>query len=112
MSSVDKEQLIRVREFLTEHPDAARKFFEENPDALRQLTGDTTGKVQESGGNSLAGKRLSKSLPWFKETNKENGSSVVFDWYNNNGFSNYLMLAALAFSIQLLITLICIFFYK
>jgi len=109
MGTVDKEQLFKVRAFLTEHPEEAKKFFEANPEALKGLTGGMVSQKQTEensnglqSGNSMGGKQLAKSLP---------GIPKMFTW-DDNGFSNYLMLAVLAFSIQLIITLICIFFYK
>lgn len=101
MSSVDKESLLKVRRFLTEHPDEARKFFEENPEVLKKLTNEDSQDTMQSG-NSMGGNQLTKSLP---------GVPKMFEW-DDSGFSNYLMLAVLAFSIQLIITLVCIFFYK
>ena len=105
MGSVDKEQLMRVREFIKDHPEEAKKVFEENPDALQKLTGNEFSDNKSNnleGGNSMGGNQLTKSIP---------GVPKMFDW-DNNGFSNYLMLAVLAFSIQFIITLVCIFFYK
>ena len=57
--------------------------------------------------NSIGGKSLSLSLP--------GGMAKMLPPDNSNGpsgFSNYLTLAGLAFAIQLVVTLICIFFYK
>ena len=109
MGTVDKEQLLKVRNFLAEHPEAAKKFFEENPEALQKLTGEVENNSNNlegnsRGGNSMGGKQLVKTMPGAKIPR-------MFEW-DEQGFSNYLMLAALAFSIQLIITLICIFFYK
>ena len=104
MSSVDKEQLLKVREFLENHPEEAKKFFEKNPEALEKLTGEMTSQnsVNNSNSNSIAGKQLLKA---------KSNIPRMFSW-DEQGFSNYLMLAVLAFSIQFIITLVCILVYK
>ena len=112
MSSVDKEQLERVREFLKENPYEARRLISEQPELFDTLLGNQNNQgnqnaqsnSQSMGGNSMGGKQLVKMTPGAKIPR-------MFDW-DEQGFSNYLMLAVLAFSIQLIITLICIFFYK
>ena len=94
------EALKGDRIFLTKlgsHPEDLKEF---------EAKISTTSSFQEenSGEHSMGGVKLTKSKP---------GVPMMFDWgNNNNGFSNYLMLAGLAFSIQLVLTLICIFFYK
>lgn len=109
MGSVDKEQLERVREFLKENPYEARRLISENPELFNQLLGEQNNQNAQSnsqsmGSNSMGGKQLVKIGAGPKIPR-------MFDW-DEQGFSNYLMLAALAFTIQFIITLICIFFYK
>ncbi len=117
MSSTNKEQLERVREFLKENPYQARQLIREQPELFNDLLGNNENKngaseqpamsnsnSQSMGGNSIGGKQFVKTMPGAKIPR-------MFDW-DEQGFSNYLMLAVLAFTIQFVITLICIFFYK
>lgn len=118
MSSANKEQLERVREFLKENPYQARQLIREQPELFNDLLGNndtnassmsaqptmSNSNSQSMGGNSIGGKQFVKTMPGAKIPR-------MFDW-DEQGFSNYLMLAVLAFTIQFIITLICIFFYK
>ena len=103
MGTVSKEELERVREFFTTNPEGAKKFLAEHPEILSAIrngnlaNGENVGKMS---GNSYGGTQFSKALPWMKDNSER------------NGFSNYIALAIFAFVIQLLVTLICIFFYK
>ena len=110
------EKLKKIRMYLngTENPDpkivAGIYKVINGSDGFSQPTSANSQSLNSSsnsasrGGNSLGGKQLTKAIP---------GIPKMFSWdENNQGFSNYLMLAILAFSIQLIITLICIFFYK
>ncbi len=111
MNTVDKDELEKLRKFFSEHPEEARKFISENPDLLNYINknsnnnqGNNSVSESKSESHSYGGVVRTKSIP---------GIPRMFDWDDNNqGFSNYLMLSILAFSIQFIITLICIFFYK
>ncbi len=116
MSSADKEQLERVRAFLKNNPYQARQFISAHPELFNEMLGSaqsnqtsqenqvSQSNSQSMGGNSMGGKQFVKTMPGAKIPR-------MFDW-DEQGFSNYLMLAVLAFTIQFIITLICIFFYK
>ena len=69
-----------------------------------QNTGAET--FANSGGESMSGKTLAKSIPGIPKMYEDPAP------YREAGFSNYIMLASLAFVIQFVVTLICIFFYK
>lgn len=101
MGTVNKEQLQKIKDFFENNPDEARKFLEENPKILEVLNGNI---LDNQSGNTMGGKQLAKTMPGTKIPR-------MFDW-DDNGFSNYITLAVLAFVIQFAITLICIFFYK
>lgn len=112
MSSTDKEQLQKVKEFLKNNPYEARRLISENPELFDTLLGNQNNQGNENtqsnsetmGGNSLGGQQLVKHAQGSK-------IPMMFDW-GDKGFSSYIMLAVLAFVIQFAITLICIFFYK
>ena len=110
MNSVDKEKAQLVRDFFKNHPEAAKDIVKENPKILEWLATSAPTHVEES---SQANSRNSNSMGNKQLVKNMSGAKIprMFDW-DDNGFSNYLMLAILAFSIQLIITLICIFFYK
>ena len=109
MGSVNKEQLIKVREFLKSHTNEARELLKENPEILNSLrsndnNGSNSFNSNLSNEKSMGGKQLTKSIP---------GIPKMFNWSDDqSGFSNYITLAVLAFVIQFVITLVCIFFYK
>ena len=110
MKAVNKLKVI-----LEKNPEAARELLK-NPEVanwlkMRQERFDYDNYDENSmNGNSRGGKQLVKAIPGIAEKYKSE-DQPLFDG-NEHGFSNYVMLAGLAFSIQLIITLICIFFYK
>ena len=65
------------------------------------------GDSNSMGESSIGGKTLVKTIPGIPKMYADDNNQT-----NTNGFSNYLTLAGLAFAIQLVVTLICIFFYK
>ena len=69
-------------------------------------TSQENNSVQESNGIGSDGQVKGNSL-----TKAKPGVPRMFDW-DSNGFSRYFVLAGFAFVIQLIVTLICIFFYK
>jgi len=101
MGNVDKEQLIKVRNLFRENPDLAKEIIKSDPSLMNMIATNSQQESQSVNGvSNTKENQLTKSIP---------GIPKMFD---DNGFSNYLMLAILAFSIQFIITLICIFFYK
>ena len=111
MSKEQIENLEKVKKFLLENPEAAKQLFENDPTIKAMIApkeevpvtlfGGPT-NTMDSAGNGIGGQRKSLSIP---------GRANLYD-NNQNGFSNYFMLAIFAFVIQFAITLICIFFYK
>lgn len=91
----EKENFKLLRGLIKENPDLARTIIEGDPQLRSLLMTNSAGR-----NNS---KRMTKAIP---------GIPQMYEYENRNGFSNYLMLAVLAFVIQTVITLICILFYK
>ena len=73
-----------------------------NDDVVPAISFGTPANSFDSSANGIGGQRKSLAIP---------GRGNMLD-NNQNGFSTYLLLAILAFTIQFLIVLICIFFYK
>jgi len=73
-----------------------------NTDEVPAISFGAPANSFNSSANGIGGQRKSLAIP---------GRSNMID-NNQNGFSTYLLLAILAFTIQFLIVLICIFFYK
>ena len=109
MGNVDKERMQIIRDFFRNHPDAAKEFVKKNPGVIEWLSGND---LNQKTGNPVS-QASSQNFEKGKRLTKANGLPMMFNWdKNDGGFSNYVMLAILAFSIQFIITLICIFFYK
>ena len=105
-----KEALEKARYFLINNPEEAMKLIKSSPELREMLSGlNSNSEAQKTDansqdGNSLSGNKLSHAIP---------GVPMMYNWDDKqNGFSNYLLLSILAFLIQFIITLICIFFYK
>lgn len=91
--SISKEDLKKVRDFIKNNPERAYEIVKSSPELLNMLQ-------VNSGVSQTKSNQLTKSIPGIPKM------------YDENGFSNYALLAFIAFAIQFAITLICIFFYK
>lgn len=90
--SISKEELKKIRDFIKNNPEKAYEIVKSSPELLNML--------QTNGSSQNKSNQLTKSIPGIPKM------------YDENGFSNYALLAFIAFIIQFAITLICIFFYK
>lgn len=95
--SNESEKLKAIRDYIASHPEEARKIIEE----LQNI--DIVDFSNQNSSNNISGQRKTLSTAVGR---------AYTDDKNNQGFSNYLLLAIFAFTIQFIITLICIFFYK
>ncbi len=111
MGEITKDKVEIIKDFFNNHPEAAEEFIKENPGVLEWLSKNAFNQSQANSqslqsGNSVGSntysKQLTKSIP---------GVPKMFNW-DENGISNYITLAFLAFLIQLAVTIICIIFYK
>jgi hypothetical protein len=95
--SAESEKLKTIRDYIASHPEEARKILEE------LQSSNIVDFSNQNSSNSMGGQRKTLSTAIGR---------AYADDKNNRGFSNYLLLAIFAFTIQFIITLICIFFYK
>ncbi len=89
-----KEMLEKLREKANQ--DSNSSTLADNPFSGLGNSGQTNGS-----GNKSNGKVKVQAIPGVKK------------WFeDDSGFSRYIVLAGLAFVIQFIVTLVCIFFYK
>ncbi len=108
---IDKDQLKKLKKFMTDYPQEAKKLLRNDPQlfqAISELMYDDEVPVVNFGSNGATGREITGNRKTLTKPGVPDGLYVN----NDKGFSNYLLLAILAFAIQLVITLICIFFYK
>lgn len=103
MSRHDIEELERVKRFLIENPETAGELFE-NMNLINKKEEEVPVTMFGASNSleSIGGPRKKLAIPGCEKLSND----------NNNGFSNYFLLAIFAFVIQFAITMICIFFYK
>ena len=91
-----------IKEMLNRIINPQNQTTQQNTDNVPIVNFGTSADQFDTSGNGLGGQRKSLAIP---------GRANMIDNIPN-GFSTYLLLAILAFTIQFLMVLICIFFYK